>query len=58
MADKVMSETERLIAACKRTSQINRGMYPVTKATNVFMEDGSPLEEPPAQDEGEKDENT
>lgn len=43
----VKSKTEELIEACQRTSEINRGMYPITKTTNVFKEDGSRLEDPP-----------
>lgn len=52
---KQKTKTEELIEAAKKTSLINRGQYPVTKATNVFKEDGSPLEEP-TEDTTEKSE--
>lgn len=51
----VKSKTEQLIEACKRTSEINRGMYPITKASNVFKEDGTSLEPAPAEGEGDEE---
>lgn len=42
---KQKTKTEELIEAAKKTSLINRGQYPVTKASNVFKEDGTSLED-------------
>ena len=41
MANRIVEE---LIKKAKATSVINRGMYPVTVATNVYKQDGTPLE--------------
>ena len=35
---------EEFIRKCEEASLINRGYYPVTKASNVFKESGEPLE--------------
>lgn len=40
----IKSKVDQLVDACKKTSLINRGAYPITKASNVFKEDGSSLE--------------
>lgn len=36
----------------------NRGIYPVTAATNVFYTDGTPLEEPPVVEDTTTEEGT
>lgn len=41
MANKVIAE---LIQKAKAASIMNRGAYPVTIATNVYMQDGSSVE--------------
>lgn len=51
----VKTKTEELIEAAKKTSLINRGQYPVTKASNVYKEDGTSLEKSASDDKGTED---
>ena len=49
-----MAKHPRMIEAienAKIAAVSNRGMYPVTVATNVFKQDGTPIEEKVAEEE-------
>ena len=43
------------IAAAEKAAMNTRGMYPYTKASHVFKEDGTPLEEVVNEDEEAED---
>ena len=48
-----MAKHPRMIEAIKNAkiaATSNRGMYPYTLATNVFKQDGTPLEEKPVEE--------
>ncbi len=56
-----MKKHPRMIEAIKNAKaavRSNRGMYPYTMATNVYKQDGTPLEEKPVVEETTNDEET
>lgn len=51
-----MAKHPRMIEAiemAKAAAASNRGMYPITAATNVYKQDGTPLEEKVVKEEEE-----